>query len=67
MELLIIISSILRRFEFVLESPDKHVSICDSSTFGHSLVNVTPQFDTAEGFLRKPVECIVGIRRRAQA
>ncbi|KAI0701997.1 cytochrome P450 monooxygenase [Cytidiella melzeri] len=47
MELLIIISSILRRFEFVLEDPDK-------------------PFDTAEGFLRKPVECIVGMRRRIQ-
>ncbi|KAI0341387.1 cytochrome P450 monooxygenase pc-bph [Trametopsis cervina] len=48
MELLIIISSILRRFEFVLEDPDK-------------------PFDTAEGFLRKPVECNVGIRRRVHA
>ncbi|KAI0826257.1 cytochrome P450 [Irpex lacteus] len=46
MELLIIVASILRRFEFVLENPDK-------------------PFDTAEGFLRKPVECIVGIKRRA--
>lgn len=30
MELLIIVSSILRRFEFVLEDPDKRVSTCDS-------------------------------------
>ncbi|KZT71867.1 cytochrome P450 [Daedalea quercina L-15889] len=45
MELLIIISSILRRYQFVLEEPKK-------------------KFDTREGFLRKPVECRVGIRRR---
>lgn len=45
MELLIIISSILRRYQFVLADPDK-------------------AFDTREGFLRKPVECRVGIKRR---
>jgi len=45
MELLIIVASILRRYEFVLEEPDK-------------------VFDTREGFLRKPVECKVGIKRR---
>ncbi|KZT68336.1 cytochrome P450 [Daedalea quercina L-15889] len=45
MELLIILSSILRRYHFVLEDPDK-------------------KLDTKEGFLRKPVECRVGIKRR---
>ncbi|KIM86675.1 hypothetical protein PILCRDRAFT_96068 [Piloderma croceum F 1598] len=45
MELLIIISSIFRRYDFVLEQPDK-------------------PFDTREGFLRKPTECKVGIKRR---
>ncbi|KAI5116460.1 hypothetical protein M0805_005873 [Coniferiporia weirii] len=45
MELLIIISSIFRRYEFVLEQPDK-------------------PFDTCEGFLRKPLECCVGLKRR---
>jgi len=45
MELLIIISSILRRYDFVLEYPDKF-------------------FQTREGFLRKPVECHIGIERR---
>ncbi|KAF9225866.1 cytochrome P450 [Gyrodon lividus] len=45
MELLIIISSILRRYHFVLAEPDKPL-------------------DTREGFLRKPVECRVGIKRR---
>ncbi|EIW78240.1 cytochrome P450 monooxygenase [Coniophora puteana RWD-64-598 SS2] len=45
MELLVIVSSILRRYTFVLEDAAK-------------------PFDTREGFLRKPVECRVGIRRR---
>ncbi|KAI6040942.1 cytochrome P450 [Pisolithus marmoratus] len=45
MELLIIISSIFRRYHFVLTEPDKPL-------------------DTREGFLRKPLECCVGIRRR---
>ncbi|EJC99221.1 cytochrome P450 monooxygenase pc-bph [Fomitiporia mediterranea MF3/22] len=45
MELLIIIASIFRRYEFVLEKPDE-------------------QFDTREGFLRKPLRCRVGMRRR---
>jgi len=45
MELQIIISSIIRRYDFVLEQPDK-------------------PFDTREGFLRKPLECKVGIKRR---
>ncbi|EGO03853.1 hypothetical protein SERLA73DRAFT_102157 [Serpula lacrymans var. lacrymans S7.3] len=45
MELLIIISSILRRYHFVLADPEK-------------------PFDTREGFLRKPQECRVGIKRR---
>lgn len=45
LELLIIIGSILRRYEFVLQNPEK-------------------PFETAEGFLRKPVECLVGFKRR---
>jgi len=45
MELAIIISSILRRYDFVLAEPDK-------------------PFETREGFLRKPLQCKVGIRRR---
>ncbi|KAI0945650.1 hypothetical protein AcW1_001822 [Taiwanofungus camphoratus] len=45
MELLIIISSILRRYHFVLEEPGK-------------------KFETREGFLRKPVACKVGVKRR---
>ncbi|KAH9932186.1 cytochrome P450 [Fomitopsis serialis] len=46
MELLVIISSILRRYHFVLEDPEM-------------------KLDTKEGFLRKPVQCRVGIRRRS--
>jgi len=45
MELLIIISSLLRRYEFILEEPDK-------------------EFEIREGFLRKPLECRVGMKRR---
>ncbi|KAL9710326.1 hypothetical protein Ac2012v2_006624 [Leucoagaricus gongylophorus] len=45
MELLIIIASIIRRYDFTLENPD------------HKL-------ETREGFLRKPLECRVGIKRR---
>ncbi|KAI0074974.1 cytochrome P450 monooxygenase pc-bph [Panus rudis PR-1116 ss-1] len=45
MELQIIIASILRRYSFVLEAPEK-------------------PFDTMEGFLRKPENCVVGLKRR---
>ncbi|KAG6377465.1 cytochrome P450 [Boletus reticuloceps] len=45
MELLIIVSSILRRYHFVLAEPNESLA-------------------TREGFLRKPVECRVGIKRR---
>ncbi|KAK0449729.1 cytochrome P450 monooxygenase [Desarmillaria tabescens] len=45
LELQIIVSSILRRFHFVLEDPDA-------------------ELPTREGFLRKPLKCRVGIKRR---
>ncbi|KAH7886910.1 cytochrome P450 [Phlebopus sp. FC_14] len=45
MELLVIVSSILRRYHFVLAEPAKPLG-------------------TREGFLRKPIECRVGIERR---
>ncbi|KAG9313453.1 cytochrome P450 [Chiua virens] len=45
MELMIIVSSILRRYHFVLAEPEQPLA-------------------TREGFLRKPVECRVGITRR---
>jgi len=45
LELLIIVASILRRFDFVLEQPDQ-------------------KLETREGFLRKPLGCNVGIKRR---
>ncbi|KAF4618517.1 hypothetical protein D9613_010014 [Agrocybe pediades] len=45
LELQIIIASILRRFEFVLQDPDQ-------------------KLETREGFLRKPLGCMVGIKRR---
>ncbi|KAI5887036.1 cytochrome P450 [Schizophyllum commune H4-8] len=45
LELQIIISSLLRRYHFVLENPDM-------------------ELPTREGFLRKPLTCKVGIKRR---
>lgn len=45
MELLMIIGSLLKRYEFVLEKEGQVL-------------------DTREGFLRKPVSCRVGMRRR---
>ncbi|KAF9010111.1 cytochrome P450 monooxygenase pc-bph [Cyathus striatus] len=45
LELQIIVGSILRRFDFVLEHPDQ-------------------KLETREGFLRKPLGCRVGIKRR---
>ncbi|KAF5357017.1 hypothetical protein D9756_006535 [Leucocoprinus leucothites] len=45
LELLIIIASIVRRYDFVLENPDQ-------------------KLETREGFLRKPLGCRVGIKRR---
>ncbi|KAK0192825.1 cytochrome P450 monooxygenase [Armillaria mellea] len=45
LELQIIVSSILRRFDFVLEDP-------------------AAELPTREGFLRKPLKCRVGIKRR---
>ncbi|KAJ7065052.1 cytochrome P450 monooxygenase [Mycena amicta] len=45
LELQIIVASILRRFHFVLEDPEKAL-------------------ETREGFLRKPLRCHVGIKRR---
>ncbi|KAL5498955.1 hypothetical protein ACEPAH_1473 [Sanghuangporus vaninii] len=45
LELQIIIASVFRRYEFVLENPEEPLV-------------------TREGFLRKPVQCRVGMRRR---
>ncbi|KAI0765297.1 cytochrome P450 monooxygenase pc-bph [Fomes fomentarius] len=45
LELLVIVASIFRRYEFVLEDPNA-------------------ELDTREGFLRKPSECKVGMKRR---
>ncbi|KAF8270465.1 cytochrome P450 monooxygenase [Lactarius quietus] len=46
LELLIIISSVFRRFDIVLEHPDEPLK-------------------TSEGFLRKPLKCSVGLKRRS--
>lgn len=66
MELLIIISTIMRRYSFVLEDHDKPVRLFFHSvttTLFSSLISLR-QFATREGFLRKPLECRVGMKRR---
>ncbi|KAG5732235.1 Benzoate 4-monooxygenase [Termitomyces sp. T112] len=45
LELQMIVGSLMRRYEFVLESDGQVL-------------------ETREGFLRKPLECVVGVRRR---
>jgi len=45
LELQIIVASLLRRYEYVLENPDQPL-------------------ETSEGFLRKPLGCKIGIKRR---
>ncbi|KAI0824804.1 cytochrome P450 monooxygenase pc-bph [Trametes gibbosa] len=45
LELLVIVASIFRRYDFVLEDPSAPLA-------------------TSEGFLRKPLNCIVGMKRR---
>ncbi|KAJ7728145.1 cytochrome P450 monooxygenase [Mycena maculata] len=45
LQLQVIVASVLRRFEFVLERPGEPLP-------------------TREGFLRKPLRCVVGIKRR---
>ncbi|KDQ19990.1 hypothetical protein BOTBODRAFT_27392 [Botryobasidium botryosum FD-172 SS1] len=45
MELLIIISSIVRRYDIVLKDPNA-------------------KLETREGFLRKPLDCYIGLKRR---
>jgi benzoate 4-monooxygenase len=45
LELQVIVGSIVRRYDFVLQSPDQ-------------------KLPTREGFLRKPLGCMVGIKRR---
>lgn len=63
MELLVIISSVFRRYHFVLAEPGKPVRINYLPKFSHGLR--LSQLDTREGFLRKPVNCLVGIKRRS--
>ena len=63
MELQVFTATIFRRYTFILESPNEHVS-------PPYLVHPSPadrvraKFDTVEGFIRKPVSCRVGMKRR---
>ena len=66
MELLVIVASIFRRYHFVLEDPSAQVS-SDAAYFtyhGCRCVNSALKLETREGFLRKPVECKIGMKRR---
>ena len=58
-----IVASLLRRYEFVLENPDEEVGFLISVVcfLTHT---ITLQLETREGFLRKPLRCHVGIKRR---
>ena len=68
MELLVIVASIFRRYHFVLEDPDMEVrlplSSAAPSSKGSPIFVVFAKLGTREGFLRKPVECRVGMKRR---
>ncbi|KAH8113979.1 cytochrome P450 monooxygenase pc-bph [Phellopilus nigrolimitatus] len=74
MELLVIVASVFRRYEFVLEEPDKPVRVFLFFAFfvrvhvvawsDRRTCLVSAQLETCEGFLRKPVECRVGVKRR---
>ena len=65
LELLVIVASIFRRYEFVLEAPTAEVRsmMYFFSPWRVVLIPVL-QLDTREGFLRKPVECKVVMKRR---
>ena len=62
LELQMIVASLLRRYEFVLENPDEEVSFLISFFLVVWLISL--QLETREGFLRKPLRCHVGIKRR---
>ena len=66
MELLVIVASIFRRYHFVLEDPSAQVSsdVACFTSHGCRCANPACKLDTREGFLRKPVECKVGMKRR---
>ena len=64
MELLVIVASIFRRYHFVLENPDAAVGYFPCIFGGSSHADFLVQLETREGFLRKPVDCKVGMKRR---
>ena len=64
MELLLIISTVIRRYEFRLITPDQKVCPPPSETRPNTH-QIPFQLETREGFLRKPLSCHVGMRRRS--
>ena len=60
-----IVASLLRRYEFVLENPDEEVGFFYFFFFFFGCTHtISLQLETREGFLRKPLRCHVGIKRR---
>jgi benzoate 4-monooxygenase len=64
MELLLIVSSVFRRYHIVLEEPEKEVSGVGIHVWRSYANHLPSQLETAEGFLRKPLQCQIGIKRR---
>ena len=66
LELLVIIASVFRRYEFVLEDPDAEVgfAVMGSNGMTGAVLTSMLQLVIREGFLRKPVDCKVGMKRR---
>ena len=65
LELQIIIASLMRRYDIVLEKDDQKVTLFTLNRLS-GLTSLFPfdQLETREGFLRKPLGCKIGVRRR---
>ena len=62
LELQIIIASIMRRYDIVLREEGQKVRFEFSSKLLIDLIQ--SQLETREGFLRKPLGCNIGVKRR---
>lgn len=64
MELQTVIATVFRRYDIVLEHPDKEVRCVLLSNVFTVVANHFFQIEVCEGFLRKYRDCCVGIKRR---
>ena len=68
LELQMFMATIFRRYTFILENPEKrvsrHLTLLILSQLIEFFFFLCAQFDTVEGFLRKPISCRVGMKRR---